>query len=85
MKILIAFVLFLVLFLVCGWLLYCHVGDLTNQEVRQAVLAESGDIQGKVDTRCDALEKKLDRIEAKLDRLLKMAEPKFPDGMRPAD
>lgn len=85
MKILIASVVFLILFLILGWLLYRHAGDCTNREVHQRVLAESSVIQGKVDARCDALEKKLDRIEAKLDRLLKMAEPKFPDGMRPAD
>ena len=66
-------------------------GAVSRREVKESVVRESAAIQARLDARCDAIERrvervdsKLDGIESKLDRLIDMATPKLPDGMAPA-
>ena len=73
------------------WLLY-RDGGVTHRELSQKIETESMAVQSKVDARYDALEKKLDRIESKLDsveskldRLIQLATPRLPDGMKTAE
>jgi len=76
-----------------GVLLCCHycVGvthaDLSRQIDREsAVIREHVDVRcGELDAKLGRVEAKLDRIEAKLDKLIEMATPKLPEGMRAAD
>lgn len=66
------------------WIWYEMCGGVSHRELKSSILTESQTIQSKVDARCDALDRKLDHIEAKLDKLIEMATPKLPDGMKPA-
>ena len=74
-----------ILLLIAGWVWYVQCGGVSHREIKETVVEESAKVQSRVDARCDALEQKLDRIEAKLDRLIEMATPKLPDGMRFAE
>lgn len=55
----------------------------THDDIYEAVVDSSSGVKSHVDSRCDLLERKLDRIEGKIDRLLKIAEGPLPDGMKP--
>ena len=57
-------------------------GAVSHRDLKESVVRESASVQARVDARCDALERKLDRIESKLDRLIDLATPKLPDGMK---
>jgi len=70
---------------VAAWLWLRQCGGVSHCEIKNAVEGESAAIQAKVDARCAAIEAKLDRIEAKLDKLIEMATPKLPDGMKVAE
>jgi len=73
------------LFVAIGvWLWAWACGGVSSRELRSAVEDESAAIQTRVDERFAVLDAKLDRIEAKIDRLIEMATPKLPDGMRVA-
>ena len=67
-------------------------GLVPNSKVKECVLNESSSIRTKVDSRSDAIEARLERIESKLDklddkldRILELATPKLPDGMKEAE
>jgi len=75
----------LLLLAFAGWVWHMQCGGVSHREIKEAVVAESAKVQAHVDARCDAMEQKLDRIESKLDRLIEMATPKLPDGMRFAE
>ena len=66
------------------WLLY-RDGGVTHRDLADLVAAEGAATRAKVDERCDALDVKLDRIESKLDRLVQLATPRLPDGMKAAE
>ena len=85
-KILIAVVLVLLLATVIAWLwLFYRDGGVTHRELADLITAEGAETRTKVDARCDALDVKLDRIESKLDRLIQLATPRLPDGMKAAE
>lgn len=67
---------------VAAW--YCHMqcGGVMHGELKDAIEDESAAILSRIDERYKALDAKLDRIEAKIDKLIDMATPKFPDGMK---
>ena len=65
---------------VWAWRAAC--GGVSHREIKDAVQDESRRVQDHVDSRCNAMERKLDRIESKLDRLIDMVAPKLPDGMK---
>ena len=67
-----------------GWRLFADRG-VSHRDIEKAVVRESAAVRERVDARCDALERRLDRIESKIDRLIDMATPKLPDGMRAAE
>ena len=75
----------LILLALAGWVWYMQCGGVSHREIKVTVIDESAKVQARMDARCDALEQKLDRIESKLDRLIEMATPKLPDGMRFAE
>ena len=77
--------LLIIILLVAGWVWYMQCGGVSHREIRETVVEKSAEVQARVDARCDALERKLDRIESKLDKLIEMATPKLPDGMRFAE
>ncbi len=67
-------------------------GHVPNSKVKECVLHESASIRAEVDSRSDAIEARLERIESKLDkldgkldRILELATPKLPDGMKEAE
>lgn len=66
------------------WLLY-RDGGVTHRDLADLVAAEGAATRARVDERCDALDVKLDRIESKLDRLVQLATPRLPDGMKAAE
>lgn len=85
-KFLIAVLLVLVLATVVAWLwLFYRDGGVTHRDLAGLVAAEGAATRARVDERCGALDVKLDRIESKLDRLLQLATPRFPDGMKAAE
>ena len=66
------------------WLLY-RDGGVTHRDLAGLVSAEGAATRARVDERCAALDVKLDRIESKLDRLIQLATPRLPDGMKAAE
>ena len=92
-KILIAVVLVLLLATVIAWLwLFYRDGGVTHRDLADLITAEGAATRARVDERCDALdvkldriESKLDRIESKLDKLIQLATPRLPDGMKAAE
>ena len=84
---LLATVLFVVvLATVIAWLwLFYRDGGVTHRELADLITAEGAATRAKVDERCDALDVKLDRIESKLDKLIQLATPRLPDGMKSAE
>ena len=85
-KILVAVVLFIMLATAVAWfwLLY-RDGGVTHRDLADLVAYEGEATRAKVDERCDALDTKLDRIESKLDKLIQLATPRLPDGMKAAE
>ena len=82
-KILIAVLLVVLLATVIAWLwLFYRDGGVTHRELADLITAEGAATRAKVDERCDALDVKLDRIESKLDKLIQLATPRLPDGMK---
>ncbi len=80
-------VLLAVVFAILGawlWLFY-RDGGVTHRELADIIAAEGVATRMKIDARCDALDGKLDRIDAKLDKLLQIAAPRLPDGMKAVD
>lgn len=63
--------------------LYLRFGGVTHERLYDAVVSESDRIQARIDDRCRALDRKLDRIEGKLDRLLEIANRPLPDNLQP--
>ena len=85
-KILIAVLLVVLLATVIAWLwLFYRDGGVTHRELADLITAEGAATRAKVDERCDALDVKLDRIESKLDKLIQLATPQLPDGMKAAE
>ena len=85
-KILIAVLLVLVLATVVAWLwLFYRDGGVTHRDLADLITAEGAATRARVDERCDALDVKLDRIESKLDKLIQLATPRLPDGMKAAE
>ena len=64
--------------------LYLRFGGVTHERIYDVVVGESDAIQARIDDRCRALDRKLDRIEGKLDRLLEIANRPLPDNLQPA-
>jgi len=75
----------LLLVLLAWWMWFRQCGGVSHRELKEVVSSASRDISDKVDARCDAIDRRLERIESKLDRLLELAVPKPPDGMRLVD
>ena len=85
-KILMAVLLVVLLATVIAWLwLFYRDGGVTHRELADLITAEGAATRAKVDERCDALDGKLDRIESKLDKLIQLATPRLPDGMKIAE
>ena len=85
-KILAAVLLVVVLATVVAWLwLFYRDGGVTHRDLADLVASEGAATRAKVDERCNALDVKLDRIESKLDRLIQLATPRLPDGMKAAE
>ena len=85
-KILIAVLLVVVLATVVAWLwLFYRDGGVTHRELAELITIEGAATRARVDERCDALDVKLDRIESKLDKLIQLAAPRLPDGMKAAE
>ena len=85
-KVLIAVLLVVLLATVVAWLwLFYRDGGVTHRELADLITAEGAATRAKVDERCDALDVKLDRIESKLDKLIQLATPRLPDGMKAAE
>ena len=83
-KILLVILLALLSF-ACGWYWHLKSGGVSHEDIQATVRQESVAIQARIDRRGDAVEAKLDRLESKLDKLIEMAAPKLPDGMRAAE
>ena len=82
-KFLIAGVLVVLLAILCMWLwLFYRDGGVTHRDLADLITAEGAATRTKVDERSDALDAKLDRIESKLDKLIQLATPRLPDGMK---
>ncbi|MBO7684209.1 MAG: hypothetical protein J6T51_05750 [Kiritimatiellae bacterium] len=85
-KILIAVLLVVLLATVIAWLwLFYRDGGVTHRELADLIAAEGAATRTKVDERFDALDAKLDRVESKLDRLIQLATPRLPDGMKASE
>ena len=85
-KLLATVLLIVVLATVIAWLwLFYRDGGVTHRELADLITAEGAATRAKVDERCDALDVKLDRIESKLDKLIQLATPRLPDGMKIAE
>ena len=99
MKLKIAIVLIVVLVLLAlGFCLGWRGGDGRFAELREMVVSEADGIKAQsaarfdsVERRLERMEKKLDqidarsaRVESKLDRLIDLATPRLPDGMKSA-
>ena len=85
-KILAFFLLVVVLAAVVAWLwLFYRDGGVTHRDLAGLIASEGATTRAKVDERCNALDVKLDRIESKLDRLIQLATPRLPDGMKTAE
>ena len=85
-RFLIAVLLVMVLVTIVSWLwLFYRDGGVTHRDLADLVAAEGTATRARVDERCDALDVKLDRIESKLDRLIQLATPQLPDGMKAAE
>ena len=80
----VALLLLLIVLAFEGWRLFADRG-VSHRDLEKAVVRESAAVRERVDARCDALERRLDRIESKIDRLIDMATPKLPDGMKVAE
>ena len=97
LKIAIALIVVLVL-LALGFWLGWRGGDGRLAELRETVVSEADAIKAQsaarfdsVESRLERMEKKIDqidarsaRIESKLDRLIDLATPRLPDGMKAA-
>ena len=64
---------------------YLNFAGVTQEDIYDAVTAESAKVQSVVDDRYQKLDRKLDRIESKLDKLLEIANRPLPDGMQRAE
>ena len=85
-RFMIAVLLVVVLATVIAWLwLFYRDGGVTHRDLADLVVAEGAATRARVDERCDALDAKLGRIESKLDRLIQLATPRLPDGMKAAE
>ena len=85
-KIPIAVLLLVLLAAVVAWLwLFHRDGGVTHRELADRIAAEGAAARERVDERCNALDIKLDRIESKLDKLIQLATPRLPDGMKVAE
>ena len=78
----VALLLLLLLVLAFEWWRFAADRGVSHRDLKEAVARESAVVRERVDARCDALERRLDRIESKIDRLIEMATPRLPDGMR---
>ena len=74
----IALAVLIVFALLAVWVWWTWCGSVSHAEIRDAIREESESVRKRVDSRCDA-------IERKLDRLIEMATPKLPDNMVPAE
>lgn len=82
-KIKIAAVIVLLLAILIAWLwLFYRDGGVTHRELADRIADEGEATRTRVDERCDAMDAKLDRIESKLDKLIQLATPRLPDGMK---
>jgi len=82
-KVLIAILIVVLLAMTVAWLwLFYRDGGVTHRDLADLIAAEGAATRAKVDERCDALDVKLDRIESKLDKLIQLATPRLPDGMK---
>ena len=82
-RICIAVAVVLVLLVLLAWLwLFYRDGGVTHRQLADLITAEGAATRAKVDQRCNALDSKLDRIESKLDKLIQLATPRLPDGMK---
>ena len=82
-RFMIAVLLVVVLATIIAWLwLFYRDGGVTHRDLADLITAEGAATRAKVDERCDAMDGKLDRIESKLDKLLQLATPRLPDGMK---
>jgi hypothetical protein len=85
-KILFSIVFVVVLATAVAWLwLFYRDGGVTHRDLAGLITAEGAATRARMDERCDALDVKLDRIESKLDRLIQLATPRLPDGMKAAE
>ena len=85
-KFLTAVLLVVLLAMVIAWLwLFYRDGGVTHRDLADLITAEGVATRTRVDERCDALDVKLDRIESKLDKLIQLATPRLPDGMKAAE
>jgi len=85
-KILAVVLLVVVLATVVAWFwLFYRDGGVTHRDLADLIVSEGAATRAKVDERCNALDVKLDRIESKLDRLVQLATPRLPDGMKAAE
>ena len=75
-------VLLLVVLAILAVAWFLRFGGVTHERIVAVVDDRAEEILARVDVRCEALDRKLDRIEAKLDRLLEIATRPLPDGMR---
>ena len=80
-----ALIALIVLVLLAAWAWWTWCGGVSHVEIRDTVRDEAELVRKMVDSRCNAIERKLDRIESKLDRLIELATPKLPDNMIPAE
>ena len=82
-KLLMAAVLVVLLAILFAWLwLFYRDGGVTHRQLADLITSEGAATRATVDARCNALDAKLDRIESKLDKLLQLATPRLPDGMK---
>ena len=65
--------------------LYLRFGGVPHERIVEAVADGTHEVKDRIDSRCAALDRKLDRIESKLDRLLEIANRPLPDGLQRAD
>ena len=85
-RFMIAVLLVVVLATVVAWLwLFYRDGGVTHRDLADLVVAEGAATRARMDERCDALDVRLGRIESKLDRLIQLAAPQLPDGMKAAE
>ena len=79
-------VLVLLLVLITGLMVWqfnaSGVSGKDIESVKATVRLENESLRADLQSRCDKLDKKLERIEGKLDKLIDMLTPKLADGMK---